>query len=120
LRNSRRTNRYFRSALKGPAQELHFAHGLYVTLSSRQPLNETVARSAAAKMAEDLGRAGFPIRHAGSFGFDFAAVEWFRDALMEAYSVRIAVPDLPTKQWDDLIMAIARRWLANLQSLGAA
>jgi hypothetical protein len=66
-------------------------------------------------MAEDLGRAGFPIRHAGSFGFDFAAVEWFRDVLTEEYSVRIAVPDLPTKPWDDLTMAIARWWLANLQ-----
>jgi hypothetical protein len=120
LRNSRRTNQYFRSALKGQAQELHFAHGLYVTLSSRQPLNETVARSAASTMAEDLGRAGFPIRHAGSFGFDFAAVEWFRDALTEEYSVRIAVPDLPTKRWDDLTMAIACWWLENLQSLGAA
>jgi hypothetical protein len=115
LRNSRRTNRYFRSALKAPVRELHFAHGLYVTLSSRQPLNEAAARSAAARMAEDLGRAGFPIRHAGSFGFDFAAVEWFRDVLTEEYSVRIAVPDLPTKPWDDLTMAIARWWLANLQ-----
>jgi hypothetical protein len=117
LRNSRRTNRYFRSALNGPVRELHFDHGLYVTLSSKQPLDEEAARSAASKMARDLGRAGFPIRHAGSFGFDFAAAEWFRDTLTGGYSVRIAVSDTPTTQWDDLTRAVARWWLANLPSL---
>jgi hypothetical protein len=32
LRNGRRTARYFGSALGGLTAELHFAHGLYVTL----------------------------------------------------------------------------------------
>jgi len=77
-------------------------------------MDETAARSAAAKMAEDLGRVGFPIRHAGSFGFDFAAVEWFRDTLTGGYSVRMAVPDLPTTQWDDLTRAVARWWMVSI------
>jgi hypothetical protein len=113
LRNSRRTARYFRSALTGLTAELHFAHGLYVTLRGVQSLDETAARQAAAKMSEDLSRAGLPIRHAGSFGFDFAATEWFHDVTTDRYSVRIAVPDLPTPLWDELTEAVARWWEAN-------
>jgi hypothetical protein len=113
LRNSRHATRYFRSALKGLIRELHYAHGLYVALSSPQPLDEKTARWAAAKMSEDLGRTGYPIRHAGSFGFDFAAAEWFRDMSTGGSGVRIGVPDLPTARWEDLTKAIAHWWVAN-------
>jgi hypothetical protein len=120
LRNGRHTTRYFRSALKGLIRELHFAHGLYVTLSSTPTLDQTAARWAAATMSDDLGRIGFPIRHAGSFGFDFAAAEWFRDISTDGYSVRIAVPDLPTAQWDDLTKAVGHWWAANRPTSVAA
>ena len=113
LRNGRRTARYFRDALKGLVAEQHFAHGLYLTLQGRQPLDEAAARAAAAKMSEDLSRAGFPIRHAGSFGFDFAATEWFHNSTSNQFSVRIAVPDVPSALWDDISEALARWWLAN-------
>ena len=64
-------------------------------------------------MSNDLARAGLPIQHAGSFGFDFAATEWFRNPATDRYSVRIAVPDLPTAIWNDLVEAIARWWSAH-------
>jgi hypothetical protein len=63
-------------------------------------------------MSCDL-RTRYPIRHAGSFGFDFAATEWFHDATLDWYSVRVAVPDLPTLLWNDLVTAIARWWNEN-------
>jgi hypothetical protein len=65
LRNARRTARYFASTLDGLSAELHFAHGLYVTLGTARPHDESAARQAAAKMSEDLSGKGFPIRHAG-------------------------------------------------------
>jgi hypothetical protein len=113
LRNGRRASRYLESELRGLTAELHFAHGLYVTLKSTRPLEEETARRAAAKMSDELSQAGFPIRHAGSFGFDFAATEWFHDLTTDCYSVRIAVPDLPTALWDDLTNAIAQWWKAQ-------
>lgn len=113
LRNGRRTARYFASALAGRTAELHFTHGLYVTLGSTRQFDEQTARQAAAEMSEDLSRDGFPIRHAGSFGFDFAATEWFHDATTGRYSVRIAVADIPTTLWDDLVEAVARWWVAR-------
>ena len=120
LRNGRRTGRYFGSALAGLTAELHFAHGLYVTLDSTQPLEEATARRAAAEMSDDLSRGGLPIRHAGSFGFDFAATEWFHNSTTDRYSVRVAVPDLPTALWDDLTQAVARWWVTHQLSCVAA
>jgi hypothetical protein len=71
-------------------------------------------------MSEDLGEAGLPLRHAGSFGFDFAATEWCRDSTTDQYRVRLAVPDLPTPVWDELTEAVARWWAANQPASAAA
>jgi hypothetical protein len=120
LRNGRRSSRYFASALPDLTAELRFAHGLYVTLKSVNPLDEKKARKAAAELSEDLGRAGLPIRHAGSFGFDFAATEWFRNATTSQYSIRVAVPDFPTALWDELTQAIAKWWLTHQRKCAAA
>jgi hypothetical protein len=111
LRNSRRASRYFATALPDLVAELRYVHGLYITLNSAETLSEETARQLAAAMSEDLQQMGFPIRHAGSFGFDFAATEWFRDRIKDEYVIRVAVPDLPTALWDKLSDAIARWWL---------
>ncbi|RTE92783.1 hypothetical protein [Bradyrhizobium sp. LVM 105] len=113
LRNGRSMARHFAAKLPELSAELHFAHGLYVTLRGRWSLDEASARQAAADMSHDLRAEGFPIRHAGSFGFDFAATEWFHDATTGRYSVRVAVSDLPTELWSDLTVAIARWWRAH-------
>ncbi|MCK1708549.1 MULTISPECIES: hypothetical protein [unclassified Bradyrhizobium] len=110
LRNGRHTARYFASELAPLSAELRFTHGLYVTLRARRALDEATARQAAEDMSRDLSCEGFPIRHAGSFGFDFAATEWFHDATTGEYSVRVAAPDLPSDMWEDLTAAIARWW----------
>jgi len=41
--------------------------------------DEKAAREVVAEMCADLKGRGLPIRHAGSFGFDFAAAEWAED-----------------------------------------
>jgi len=110
LRNTRAASRYFATALPGLTAELLFAHRLYLTLGSNEPLDEAPARRMAAGLAEDLAKAGLPIRHAGSFGFDFAATEWCRDSISGRYRVRLAVPDLPAPLWGELTRKIAAWW----------
>ncbi|MHC2286529.1 hypothetical protein [Bradyrhizobium barranii] len=114
LRNGRFSSRHFALRLRGVPSQLQSVHGLYVTLGSREPLDEAAARQAAAAMSEELSEVGFPIRHAGSFGFDFAATEWFHDLTTDRYSVRIAVPDLPSSLWIDLTRAIGDWWLDSV------
>ena len=53
------------------------------------------------------------MRHAGSFGFDFGAAEWFRDTTRNRYVLRIAVPDLPTLLWDQVARAVVQWWSAH-------
>lgn len=118
LRNGRHATRLFARELASLSAELHFTHSLYVTLRAGRPLDEASARQAAEALSRDLSRKGYPIRHAGSFGFDFAATEWFHDATTDQYSVRIAVPDLPTVLWNDLAAAIAKWWTSNRNPLG--
>jgi hypothetical protein len=113
LRNGRRTARYFARALPTSLAEFHFAHGLYLTLAPKRSLDEQQARQLAADLSRELGEAGLPLRHAGSFGFDFGAAEWFHDRSHDRYAIRIAVPDLPTALWDEVAHAAARWWSAH-------
>jgi hypothetical protein len=112
LRNNRRTTRYFSAALAGLYAELHFAHGLYVTLAAAT-LDENMAREVVSELSADLGRRGLPLRHAGSFGFDFGAAEWSKDRIRDRYVVRIAAADLPTSLWDEVIAAVGAWWKAR-------
>jgi hypothetical protein len=110
LRNSRRMARHFMSALPSSSEELHFAHGLYVTLAPIQMLDETQTKQIAEDLCNDLRQDGLPVRHAGSFGFDFGAAEWFHDSTLDRCLLRIAVPDLPTSLWDQVTRALAQWW----------
>jgi hypothetical protein len=113
LRNNRRTTRDFSTALAGLCAELHFAHGLYVTLAPAGTLDENKARDVVAELCADLGRRGLALRHAGRFGFDFGAAEWSKDRIRDRYVVRIAAADLPTSLWDEVIAAVAAWWKAH-------
>src|SRR5205085_8275773 len=73
-------------------------------------LDEQQTKQMAADLCGDLKKAGLPLRHAGSFGFDFGAAEWFRDTTRNRCVVRIAVPDLPTPLWDQVVQAVAQWW----------
>jgi hypothetical protein len=110
LRNSRRMTQYFSKVLGGLTAELHFAHGLYVTLAPAGRLDENQTRDLTSELCSHMERARLPLRHAGSFGFDFGAAEWGYDRTHDRYVVRIAVPDLPTSEWDDVTAAIATWW----------
>ena len=111
IRNGRRTARVFRKELGDLVEQTNFTHGQYVLLRTRRTLDEAEASHSASRMSCDLGRRGLPIRHAGSFGFDFAATEWFHDMTTGEFSVRVAVADIPTRVWDELTLAIARWWV---------
>ena len=113
LQNGRRTTRFFSERLPGLTGELHYAHGLYVTLATAEPIDEKVTREITEEMCSDLGRAGLLLRHAGSFGFDFGAAEWCHDRHRDRYVVRLAVPDLPASLWQNVVESVADWWSAR-------
>lgn len=113
LKNGKRMRRHFEQSLSAFAAEFHFAHGLYLTLASAQLDDEKAAREIVAEMCAELKGSGLPMRHAGSFGFDFAAAEWAQDRTGDRYVVRLAAADLPTPIWDEIVAAVAAWWDAR-------
>ncbi|HKG99453.1 MAG TPA: hypothetical protein VKB08_01845 [Bradyrhizobium sp.] len=86
-----------------------YAHGLYITFSGMSHSDLDCAKAAAKMLAEHLQNAGLPVRHAGSFGFDFVAIDSFVDAAGRN-TVRVAPADTPASIIDEIAYQIGRWW----------
>jgi len=110
IRNNRRMARVLSDKL-GSAQTIStFQHGLYLTLMPNAELSIESARKLAAALCGVLVSTAVPVSHAGSFGFDFVAIEWFADPLSRRNVLRIAASDVPIDCIDRVAEGIARWW----------
>jgi hypothetical protein len=98
----------------GEAAVRRYAHGMFAALVPPSFWSETEAAGEAARLAAALAGAGLPVRHAGSFGFDFVAVEGFFDTGTNEHLLRVAMADLPSPLCARVTGGIsdwwARRW----------
>jgi hypothetical protein len=109
IRNNRRMARLLAAALGG-SQVSAFQHGLYLTLAPREHLSTPSAKHLAAALSDELASVALPVSHAGSFGFDFVAIEWFADACWRRNVIRVAASDIPSSLTDKVAQCIARFW----------
>jgi hypothetical protein len=109
IRNNRRIARLLSDRL-GATQVVSFQHGLYFTLKPTGNPSVRDATNLAASLCRELVSSGLPVAHAGSFGFDFVAIEWFADSWSACNAIRIAAPDLPFPFIDRIAEGIARAW----------
>src|SRR5439155_11062423 len=113
LRNGRLAARTLARQL-GPSAVRHYRHGLFAALVPPSGWGEGEAVEEAELLAAALADNGLPVRHAGSFGFDFVAIEGFFDTAVEGYLLRIAAADLPqavsTRITDGITAWWKRRW----------
>jgi hypothetical protein len=113
LRNGRFLVRKLTQKL-GECGVQRYAHGVFAALVPRSCWSETEAAGEAERLAAALAGAGMPVRHAGSFGFDFVAVEGFFDTGINQHLLRVAMADLPSplcaQVADEISDWWARRW----------
>jgi hypothetical protein len=86
-----------------------FQHGLYVTVSVPGFTTREDVAALAQTLADKLASHGLPVRHAGSFGFDFVGLEWFCHAQADEAVLRISAGDLPPS-----VMEQTAKWLSRL------
>ena len=118
LRNGRLMTGCLTAAL-GECSVRRYPHGLFVGLVPPRGWTEAEATAVAAHMAAFLVRSGFPVRHAGSFGFDFVAIDNYFDSVTDQSVLRLAFADLPLPLFAHLAEAIAT-WWAGRQRIRAA
>lgn len=111
IRNGRRMVRRLRAA---GLSVTRFQHGLYALLHPRENWELEHAKQVAAHLAADLRRDALPVRHAGSFGFDFCALDGFPAPSGERCLVRLAFPDIPVQLAENIADRIGGWWLAHV------
>lgn len=113
LRNGRFLVRTLMQKLGGAAVR-RYAHGMFAALVPPSCWSETEAAGEAEQLAAALAHGGLPVRHAGSFGFDFVAAEGFFDTDANQHLLRVAMADLPrpicARVTDGIADWWARRW----------
>ncbi len=110
VRNGRRMARRLASRLGGRGCVTPYQHGLFLTLRSPAVWTEDEAKHMAADLAAEIGAKSLPLRHAGSFGFDFIAAEAFFDTGTGRHVLRISSSDLPPPICDRIAQGIEEWW----------
>jgi len=109
LRNTRRAARRLARACGKDAVGT-YQHNLYLTLAPAVRRNAAAVWRTADELCHLLSQQALPVKHAGSFGFDFTALDCFDDPISARPVLRIATGDLPTGTVDRIVDAIAEYW----------
>src|SRR5262249_12665016 len=84
-----------------------FQHGLYLIIAVRRDWAVEEVRRTAGEIATHVAGSGLPVKHAGSFGFDFVALDWYSDPIDRTNSIRVCGADLPLQMTDEIGQKIA-------------
>lgn len=114
--STRRMTRWLAGVLS-PRSVRSFRHGLYLALVPDRDFALKDVKRLADDLCRALARQRLPVKHAGSFGFDFVAVEWFDDPLLRRNVIRVAGADLPASVVDRIAAGIERWWSSHRTSL---
>lgn len=85
-----------------------YHHGLYTTVETKYAKTPDSVRLVAARLTKHLAARGLPVRHAGSFGFDFVGLEWFTDSAKASTQLRLAAGDIEHSAMNEVASELAQ------------
>jgi hypothetical protein len=113
IRNNRRMVRLLSARLGATPVVASFQHGLYFTLQLAGNPSLADATGFADSLCRELQSSSLPVAHAGSFGFDFVAIDRFADSWSRCNVIRVAASDLPVSIVDRVAEGIAGPWMRH-------
>lgn len=90
-----------------------YHHGLFLTVRPPRSLSRSELELKRSELIDELTKERLPVRSAGSFGFDFTAIDLYRDLLTGADLLRISPSDLP----GDVIPVLADQIVSFIKRL---
>jgi hypothetical protein len=112
LANMRHVERGLHVHLDSDALE-SFSHGLFCTIAPPGAASRDETRPLVEALTARLNEAGVPARRAGSFGFDFVAVDEFSDVWRNREAIRLSMADLPVPCIERLVDTVTG-WAESL------
>lgn len=97
LANMRRLRSCLRTTKWGKDSIQFYQHGCFLTLLLPPALSRPDALHYLERLLMQLDEAGIPAKRAGSFGFDFIAVDLFHDIWRKREALRLSIADLPAE-----------------------
>ena len=110
IRNNRRMARSVSARLDTASAVASFQHGLYFTLQPAGNPSVEDATGLAGSLCRELEAQALPVAHAGSFAFDFVAIDRFADSWSRRNVIRVAASDLPVSVVDRVAEGIVEAW----------
>ena len=110
IRNNRRMVRSVSARVRTASAVASFQHGLYFTLEPAGNASVEDATGLAGSLCRELEAQALPVAHAGSFAFDFVAIDRFADSWSRRNVIRVAASDLPVSVIDRVAECIVEAW----------
>lgn len=116
--NNRRIARILAARAYADVEARLYHHGLFFILTFQAHSDETEAPRMASSLAQYLHTARLPVRHAGSFGFDFAVADAYPAIESGRIALRVGLADFPTELVDAIAHGIDA-WIGSQLSIRA-
>lgn len=106
IENNRRAAAALAARARADVEVQLYRHGLFFIMAFQARSDEEEAHRMARSLAEHLRAARLPMRHTGSFGFDFAVTDAYPAGEDGHFALRVGLADFPAELMAEIVDGI--------------